>query len=332
MIILILQAKIQEADVINSKGKVLVLGAWGRFGRAAVTAFADAGWQVTAAGRFRDDEPALGQVDRLVLDAFDPASVVQAVSGQHVIVNALNPPYPQWSVDLPRLTRSVIAAAGENGATVMVPGNVYNYGQGMPAVLNEATPARPSTKKGRLRVEMEQSYADAAGANGANDGVQTIILRAGDFLEGARTGNWFDSIIAKDVSKGCVTLPGAADIPHAWAYLPDMARAMVGLAEKRDQLGRFECIGFEGFTLTGNDLVGLMEQAAGRSLRRKNLPWWILAMVALVSPMIREVQEMRYLWQVPHQIDSTRLHAVLPDFRPTAPDQAMRQMLTALAA
>ena len=312
----------------NSKGNVLVLGARGRFGRAAVAAFVDAGWQVTAAGRYRDDEVSPANAERLVLDAFEPASVALAAQGMDVIVNALNPPYPDWASHLPCFTRSVIAAARETGATVVIPGNVYNYGAEMPSVLDEATPAHPTTKKGRLRVEMEQRYARAA----EKHGVQTIILRAGDFLEGAKTGNWFDSIIAKDVAKSRVTLPGPADIPHAWAYLPDMARAMAGLAEKREELGRFESIGFEGYTLTGNDLVGLMQGVTGQPFRRKNLPWWALRIIALFSPLMREVQEMRYLWQVPHQIDGTRLRQLLPDFRPTEPEKAMKQMLVALGA
>ena len=65
-------------------------------------------------------------------DAFDPAQVAGAARGMDVIVNALNPPYPRWTRDLPRLTGSVIAAARESGATVMIPGNVYNYGAAMP--------------------------------------------------------------------------------------------------------------------------------------------------------------------------------------------------------
>ena len=107
-----------------------------------------------------------------------------------MIVNALNPPYARWRHDLPRLTANAIAAAKASGATVMIPGNVYHYGALLPARLAEDTPAAPTTRKGRLRVEMERAYADAG-----TEGVRTIILRAGDFIERRRTGNWFDSYI-----------------------------------------------------------------------------------------------------------------------------------------
>jgi len=39
---------------------------------------------------------------------------------------------------------SAIEAAETAGATLMFPGNVYNYGRGMPAVLDETTPMEPT--------------------------------------------------------------------------------------------------------------------------------------------------------------------------------------------
>jgi len=176
-------------------------------------------------------------------DAFDPEFLIKSAQNCDVIVNALNPPYPNWSKDLPVLTENIILAAKSSGATIMLPGNVYNYGEGMPPLLSEETSMAPTSKKGRLRQEMESTYANAAG-----DGVQTIILRAGDFIEREKTGNWFDSHITKDIDKSRVMYPGPLDRAHAWAYLPDMASAMVALAEKRDQLAPFEQFGFPGFS------------------------------------------------------------------------------------
>jgi len=83
----------------------------------------------------------------------------------------------------------------------MLPGNVYNYGAGMPENLREHTPHLPTPRKGRLRVEVGAAYAQA-------DGVQTIILRAGDFIERETTCNWFDSQITKNLAKGGMMCPG----------------------------------------------------------------------------------------------------------------------------
>ena len=292
--------------------QVVILGAKGRFGRAAAEAFLAAGWAVRGFARNWDSDLIDPRVERVTADAFDLQAAVAASAGADVIVNALNPLYPDWARDLPRLAVSVIAAAKATGATVMLPGNVYNYGAGMPPVLDEMTPHNPTTRKGRIREAMENSYAEAA-----DEGVQTIILRGGDFIEREKTGNWFDTYIAAQASRGRVTYPGPLGNMHAWAYLPDMARAMVGLAEKRGELGVFVSLGFEGFNLTGHELVSAMERVTGRTLKVGEMPWGAMRMISLFAPVVREVLEMRYLWNVPHAIDGGELAALLPDFRPT---------------
>ena len=103
---------------------VIVLGAKGRFGRAAVDAFLAAGWHVRAFGRSWPAAGSRENLERIEGDAFDAAAVANAATGWQVMVNALNPPYPQWTRDLPRFTANVIAAAKASGATVMIPGNV----------------------------------------------------------------------------------------------------------------------------------------------------------------------------------------------------------------
>ena len=297
--------------------KVVVLGATGRFGRAAVTAFSDAGWEVTGTARHWP----MPDAQHVIVDPADAEALSAVARGQDVIVNALNPPYPDWAKEVPRFTKAVIAATRSSGATVMIPGNVYNYGAAMPERLHEDTAWNAHTRKGAIRVRMEHAYRDA--------GVRTIVLRGGDFLEAAQSGNWFDAQIAAKAWAGRVMYPGPRDVVHEWAWLPDMARAMVGLAEQRADFAPFEEFGFAGFALTGNDLVDLIERAVGRSCRVNGMPWPVVRMMALVSPLMREVSEMRYLWRVPHAIDGSKLAQALPDFIPTPAPEAIA---TALAA
>ncbi|WP_415920012.1 NAD(P)H-binding protein [Tateyamaria sp. SN6-1] len=299
--------------------KVLVLGATGRFGRAAVTAFEAAGWEVTRTARHWAQESAR----HVAVDPADAAALSAVVQGHDVIVNALNPPYPAWSVEVPRLTHAVIAAAQSSGATVMIPGNVYNYGAAMPETLREDTPWAATTRKGNIRIRMEGAYREA--------GVRTIVLRAGDFIEAAQSGNWFDTHIAAKAWQGQIMYPGPRNVAHAWAWLPDMARAMVGLAEKRTEFQTFEEFGFPGHTLTGDALIDAVARAVGKKVRVRGMPWLAVRAMGLVSPLMREVAEMRYLWEVPHRIDGTKLARALPDFEPTPVDAAIAAALAAWA-
>jgi nucleoside-diphosphate-sugar epimerase len=231
------------------------------------------------------------------------------------------------------LARAAIEAAKRLGALLMFPGNVYNFGAGMPALLSENTPQQPTARKGRIRVEMEQALREAAQA-----GLRVAIVRAGDFFGGPGRGSWFDLVVVKSLAAGKVIYPGRTDRAHAWAYLPDLARAFVLVAEQRSRLAPFEVLHFPGHAVSGNQLVAAIAASARRlgiiapdaQLAVGNLPWPILRLGGLVVPMWRELAEMRYLWDAPHRLSGERLAAVVGEVPDTPLDQAMDETLREL--
>ncbi len=218
------------------------------------------------------------------------------------------------------MNAAVINAAKATGAAVLIPGNIYNFGRNLPPRLTAATPHVGDHKKARLRIEMEAAYRAS--------GVKTIILRAGDFIDTVAGDNWFEAHMTANVARGKVMYPGPTDLTHAWAFLPDMARAAEMLAARRQDLPTFSDIGFPGYALTGAALMDLVEHAAGRPLKRGGLPWFALNLMGLFSPLMREVAAMRYVWDRPHRIESAEFGRVLPDFQPTDPSDAVRASLT----
>lgn len=302
---------------------IIILGAGGRFGRAACNAFLDAGWQVHALVRNPIRSKTPEGVKRVLGDALDRESLEKACAGMDVIINTVNPAYELWEKQLPIITENVIAAAVSSGATVVIPGNVYNYGEGMPEVLKETSPHVAGTRKGKLRIEMELAYRAAV-----SRGVRTIILRSGDYIEREKSGNWFDSQITPKAAAGKFVYPGRTDIVHAWAYLPDKARALVHLLEKREELAPFDEFGYEGFSVSGDELRLAVQKATGVPQKFKSFPWLLVRFIALFSAHIREVLEMRYLWNKPHRVDGSKLDATIPGFKPTPIDEALKQVFS----
>ncbi|MBL4639727.1 MAG: NmrA family NAD(P)-binding protein [Kordiimonadaceae bacterium] len=301
---------------------VAILGAKGRMGRQAVTAFIKAGWQVKAVAREWPDALKDQDAVHIECDARDEQALHQAVIGCQVIVNAVNPPYHHWAKQMPALTKSVISAAKAEGATVIIPANIYVFGEKMPPMLNERTPHLAVNTLGLLRREMEQAYRDA--------GVRTILLRAGDFLEGRKTGNWFDGFMSTGLAGGKLVYPGPLDQQHTWAYLPDVARAVVALADKRDQLQTFEDVGFPGYSMTGQQMLELLSGIMGRTLKVGTIPWWLLKAMGLFVPSIRGVVEMSYLWRTPHTIEAAKFQWLLPDFLETPAKEAFTAVVEEL--
>jgi nucleoside-diphosphate-sugar epimerase len=312
----------KQTPMTQPRSSVLILGAKGRLGQIATQAFLQDGWQVRAFARSWPEGNDHPNLHCLTGDALDSAQLNAAAKGCDVILHALNLPYAQWHKGLAPLTRNVIETGLASGATVMIPGNTYNFGAAMPAVLQETTPQRPTTRKGLLRLEMEQAFQAATA-----QGLRTIILRSSDFMQAEQTGNWFDTHMTGKLAKGRLSYPGPLDRKHSWAYVPDLARLFVMLAAKRHDFAPFETFGFAGFALTGRELAQALETQMDQALTINAIPWAALRLAGPVNPMMREIIEMRYLWQVSHTIDGSKLARALPAFRPTPLPEALAQIL-----
>jgi nucleoside-diphosphate-sugar epimerase len=302
--------------------RILVLGAAGRIGHAAAEAFRDAGWNV--ASFVRPGAGARAPRDTEIVESVERSAVIAAARGADVVLHALNVPYPQWRAAALPLTYVAIEAAEAAGATLLFPGNIYNYGAGMPEVIDEATPMRPTSSKGHIREALELRMREAA-----DRGMRTIILRSGDVFGGGR-GSWFDLVIAKDVDRGRVTYPGPLDAVHEWAYLPDLAAAMVRLADRRATLGGFDTFGFSGHAVTGREVVDAIARAARRDVRVKRMGWWMVKTVGQIFAMGRELAEIEYLWRVPHRMSGEKLTSLIGELPHTPLDQAITASLRKL--
>ena len=303
--------------------RIAILGANGRVSHAASRAFHAAGYEVIAVTRNGRAEGLPADVKQRAADAMDRQSLIRATEGAEIIFNGLNPLYPQWRKLVMPIGENAIAAARAHGALHLFPGNVYNYGRSIPAVVNDDTPFEATTVKGGIRIQLEDYFADQA----RRHGVRTVVLRAGDFYGGTRPGSWFDLAIAEKIGKGRFTYPAGLDIVHSWAYLPDLAAAFVAIAERRSELSVFESLLFEGHALTGAEMQRYCEAAVGRNLKTAGIPWPLLRLAGLVSPMMREVCEMAYLWKAPHRLDGGRLQALIGSVPVTDPTIAIGRAL-----
>jgi nucleoside-diphosphate-sugar epimerase len=298
---------------------VLILGAAGRLGHCLVSAFATAGWQVIA--QARKPQSLQAGVRALTCDALDVPALVAGAAEARVVINALNPPYTEWKRLLPPLADAAQRTAQALGALLMLAGNVYNFGRELPEVLQPGTPELGNTSRAALRIAMEARMAAAA------PGLDSVVLRVGDFFGGGGRGSWFDQATVGQFKRGKVIHPGGLSTVHAWAYLPDLAATFVRVAEARDALRGHHKLHFAGHAVDGQTLHAALEAASGRSLKASSLPWGFIRLMAPLVPSWRAMVEMRYLWQRPHRLDDSHLRALIGPPPATPLVQALRQSL-----
>ena len=309
--------------------KALVIGATGGVGGAAAAALVKRGWHVTALNR--DPVAAAKRYADVGLtwvggDAMNPADVARAAEGASLVFHGANPPgYRNWKGLVLPMLESSLAAAQVNGARLLLPGTVYNYGPDAGDVVDEDTPQNPLTRKGAIRVEMERRIEMS--------GVKALIVRAGDFFAPSAGNNWFaQGLVTPGKPLSSVSYPGDPGIGHQWAYLPDLGATFAELAERERDLPHFARFHFGGHWLQpGGEMAEAIRRVAGRpDLPVRRLPWWLLRLVAPFNETLREMMEMRYLWQRPLRLANARLTACLGRESHTPLDDAVRATLTGL--
>jgi nucleoside-diphosphate-sugar epimerase len=315
------------------KSAVLVLGATGGIGGEVARQLRDAGWDVRALQR-RATNPTEERYGMTWIrgDALNAHDVLAAASGCSVIVHAVNPPgYRRWSELVLPMLDNTVAAASAAGATIVLPGTIYNFGPDAFPVLNEESPQHPVTRKGAIRVEMERRLS-AASKNGA----RVLIVRAGDFFGPQVGNNWFSQGMVKPGKPvAAVSNPGKRRIGHQWSYLPDVARTMIELLARRESLEPFAAFHMAGhWDADGSQMAKAIQRVVARRTGRKPrvgaFPWWLLTLASPFVTTFREMREMRYLWREPIRMDNAKLRAAIGEEPHTPLDKAVEATLVGL--
>ena len=292
-----------------SKGNVTVLGSNGHIGHATMLAFRDAGWDVSGLGR--SNRRPVGGTHFIAGDADDVSVVRNAIADADVVVHGLHLPYDQWGNGRAEAQlQVVIDALGDSGKTLLFPGTIYNY-RATDRSVSPGTRQSAEAPRGEIRIALETMLSKAA----ASRRFQAIILRGGDFYGPGNRGEWFEQAMLMNLGRGKIHHMGDLGLRHSWAYLPDLARAFVVLAERRATLDAFENFHFAGHWVSHGQMMDAIGAALDRPVTISPLPWWLLATMGLVNPVMRDIYRMRYLWLNEMELVDPRLDALLgPDF------------------
>ncbi|WP_333828238.1 NAD-dependent epimerase/dehydratase family protein [Pararhodobacter sp.] len=307
----------------------LVLGATGGVGGSIAAALLARGWRVRGLARDTQNARRTGPagVDWRQGDAMVRGDVLRAAEGVGVIVHAVNPPgYRNWAgLVLPMIDNTIAAARAAGGALVVLPGTIYNFDPAKTPCITEDSPQHPKSRKGLIRVALEQRLRDAAPE------VPALILRAGDFFGPGARSSWFSqAMVAPGKPLRRIINPSRGP-GHSWAYLPDLAEAFARLIDRRADLRPFEVVQFEGhYDADGGQMIAALRRAAGRKLPVHALPWWLFALAAPFGGFAREAAEIAPYWRHPMKLDNSRLRALLGEEPATPLDQAVRNALAAL--
>lgn len=242
-------------------------------------------------------------------DALDPAAVRSALAGATHVYHAVNVPYARWEALHPPILENLLDAAQQAGARLIFPANVYLYTPPFRGPVDERHPVRPPTRKGRLRLRLEERLWRAH----AEGDVPVVMGRLPDFY-----GPYANSIPVVPPPGEKVLWGESRRQPHEFIYIGDAGEALVRLALDPSAYGRCWHVPGPGL-ITGEQWVAEMQAALGYRPGLRVFKRWKLWLAGLRNRQAGQFAELYYLWKHPLQLDGSAWREHFGEPPPTRP-------------
>ena len=281
---------------------VIVLG-YGVVGRATTQALLARGDPVCVAQRSRPMDLPKDAAFKSC-DVLDGDAVLNAIQGADQVVLAVGFPYDRrvWRAAWPKTMTNVVEACAATGARLVFVDNLYQLGpqteprrEDMPLTTRGAKPA--------ILTEVTRIWMAAAAAGR----VRVAALRCSDFYGPGVPMSHLGATAFEPLTRGkpamIMTPP---DTPHDFAYVPDIARAVITLLGAPDdafgQVWNMPCAP----TRTPRQILQLGADALGVKLKITAIPLWLLPVVGLGSTFVREIADVSFTLDRPYIVDGSK--------------------------
>jgi nucleoside-diphosphate-sugar epimerase len=248
-------------------------------------------------------------------DLTDAALVDQSIAGSEVVYLMVGFDYniKIWRERWPKLIRASIDACIKHKAKLVFFDNVYLYDVNEIGHMTEDSRINPPSEKGKVRAEiagMMMSEIKAGRLNG-------LIARAPDFYGPHNEKSFLVETVYKNILKN--KRPNWFIDPakkHSFIYTPDAAKATAMLGNTPDAFNQVWHLPTDKNTLTGNDFIALFNKEMNATKKVQPVSMFMLRIIGLFVPMMREMPEMMYQYDRDYFFDSGKFEKRF-NFRPT---------------
>lgn len=261
--------------------------------------------------------------EMMTADVTNRDQVFEAVKGSEIVYLLVGIQYniDIWRRDWPVIIRNVIDACKATNATLIFFDNAYMYGK-VDGPITEETPYRPSSKKGQVRAAIATTLQEEM----KNGGLKAIIARAVDFYgpgvtEKSAPGLLVFSNMRKGKKAQWFINP---NVPRSYNYTPDAGKALYMLAKTPSATGQVWHLPTVNPPLTGRQFVAMAAKYMNASDKVNVLPRWMLKIVGLFNPFMKEMYEMNYQDAFPFVFNSSKFEKAF-QFKPTSWEEGIKK-------
>ena len=281
-------------------GTIVVFG-YGTIGRVVAKLLLERGDAVRVAQRTRPADLPSG-VAYTACDILGREAVQRAVEGAGQVVLAVGFPYDArvWRTAWPEAITNIVEACAATGGRLVFLDNLYQLGPQIEP-RNEDVPLSAASEKGAVLAGVTRTWM------AARDRVRVAALRCPDFYgPGVAASHIGNTGFGRIASGRPALLLAPPDTPHDFAYVPDIARAVVTLLDAPDdafgQVWNMPCAP----TRTPREILQLGADAIGVPLRLTAIPLRLLPLLGRFSRMVKEVADVGFTWDRPYRVDASK--------------------------
>jgi nucleoside-diphosphate-sugar epimerase len=288
---------------MNPLSRHTVLGAGGVIARELTDALLAQGAPVRLVSR--RVHPAPAGAEHVVADLLDAGAVDRAVAGSDVVhlVAGLRYDTAVWQAQWPRVMANTIEACQRHGARLAFFDNVYAYGR-VDGPMTEDTPFNPCSRKGEVRAAIAATLVDAMGRGE----IRALIARSADFYGPGTDNSLLHALLTRRLRAGRTPQwIGDPKAVHSFTFTPDAGAALARLSREPGAWGQTWHLPTSAEPVTGEALVRLACELAGRPFRLQVLPRWMVGALGWFVPALRENQEMMYQLEQDYRFDSRKI-------------------------
>ncbi len=258
-------------------------------------------------------------------DLSNPEMVEKAIEGSEVVYLVVGFDYKisVWRDKWPRLMKATIAACVKYKTRLVFFDNVYLYDVKAIGHMTEDSPINPASKKGTVRKEIVEMIMKEVEAGKLN----ALIARAPDFYGPDNEKSVLIETVYKNLKKGKrPTWFIDTTKKHSFIYTPDAAKATAILGNTSDAYHQVWHLPTDKNILTGQEWVALFNKEMGTSGKAMVLSIFMLKVLGLFVPIMREMPEMMYQYDRDYFFDSSKFNKHF-DFTPTSYEIGVRQIV-----
>jgi nucleoside-diphosphate-sugar epimerase len=265
--------------------------------------------------------PFAGAWEHVQADVMNLESLKHAIVGSDVVYCCVGLEYTVkvWQRDWLPLIENVIQVCLATKAKLVFIDNVYMYGL-VQGEMTEATPMKPSSKKGEVRKAVAEKLLDAF----QNRGLKGCIARSADFYGPDCEKSLLTEAVFNNFQKGkTAQWFGYTDKVHSFTYTKDIGKGAAILGNDEKANGKVWHLPTAANPWTGQQIIDFVAKEMGQKSKTMAIKGFLLTILGIFIPILREFKEMMYQYEHDYIFNSELFEKTF-GLKPTTYEEGMK--------